>query len=410
MRKIIPYIVLVVGLYLFLFNPPIMRFRELLAPANIIIIISLVYILNKTAFLRKHIEMFRKEYTLAVILFVYSVLRCLLEGHFDFAFKHFIGLMNIMIVIPCIIYYFRTHTEGDEKNMIRLILIVVAIAASISMYCLYNPAFNTYIKQRIIQYAEDSFLYENDWRGFGFSSFLTSQFGYILGFVFAAGLFYIKENKWFIFFMPFVLLAIMVNARTGLLIAIAGALCYVLQNKNNKTMSIVMTLVLILVYLSMDKLFDVVGVSDRTADWITGFEERVGSFFIDDGSSYGNESYFERMVIWPDTVGEWLFGRGFSLFRNTKGFISSDIGWIIQLNFGGIIYMLLMLYLFYCIFRRLLKCKGLSFTLFFIATFILINTKSTLYPSSSSFCLIMLLYFSIVYNNNAIIKKPLNIS
>ena len=100
------------------------------------------------------------------------------------------------------------------------------------------------------------------------------------------------------------------------------------------------------------------------------------------------------MFIVPHSVSDWLFGSGIYLFAIQK----SDVGWINQLNYGGLFYLLLIIILFYYMMRRLFKIGYKPYALFFFLTVIIVNTKSILYPSIMEFNIFLFLYYSLIRN------------
>ena len=110
------------------------------------------------------------------------------------------------------------------------------------------------------------------------------------------------------------------------------------------------------------------------------------------------------MFFLPEGVGEWLFGKGFYLFRNKHGLEATDNGWSNELCFGGLVYMIPLLVMLILIIRQLIKNKGIGFGLAFFLTMSIVNTKTVLLPSRTIFYLMMLLLFITTPNT----KKKIN--
>ena len=95
-----------------------------------------------------------------------------------------------------------------------------------------NPSFNSYVKGQLL--AEDEYLVVHDYRGFGIAYRLTSSYGFILGLILGIGILLYNKFKWFIFVIPFMILSIILNARTGIIISLASLLVFFFLHKTKK--------------------------------------------------------------------------------------------------------------------------------------------------------------------------------
>ena len=107
----------------------------------------------------------------------------------------------------------------------------------------------------------------------------------------------------------------------------------------------------------------------------------------------------ESMVFWPEDLSQWTVGRGVSVFGGEKN-MNSDIGYINQINYGGLIYVLLILYLFIVLIKRMLKSKIDKFFIYsFIFISLLLNFKTSFFTNVGIFRLFILIYFAMFYYN-----------
>ena len=107
--------------------------------------------------------------------------------------------------------------------------------------------------------------------------------------------------------------------------------------------------------------------------------------------NYYGDVYQGRMFVLPSSLYEWIFGRGIILMGYGHG-LSTDIGWLIDLNWGGIIYCFF-LYLIVIKYVRLLKWKeDKQMILLFLLVLVIANTKG-MYVQGDLFCLMTLLVF-----------------
>lgn len=80
-----------------------------------------------------------------------------------------------------------------------------------------------------------------------------------------------------------------------------------------------------------------------------------------------NIEILQNMIVYPSDLGEWIFGKGESIFGISGQ--NSDIGYIIQLNYGGIIYCILLAFFFFLIVYRLFKMGIKKEWYFFVVTY-----------------------------------------
>lgn len=379
-------------LYVFLFNPPLRILLGNIDLGYVLIIISFLLMIKKSGVLQMHISIFEKELILFLIVLFYVIIRSGIQGDTITIIKHILGVSKVFFVIPFILYYAKKVGLDNEHRLIRSLLIVSSLAACITILCIYNPSFDSFVREKIIQYNEDDYLMNASYRGFGIASGLTSYYGYIQGTIMALGVLYIKENKWFLPFLPLVFLSALVNARTGVLISIWGLIVFALS-KNSKLIIPLVSMFIIFI-ISLENIMSFFNFSDYTMAWILDFQDEMGGFYSsgDIGQSRTLSRLFGEMFILPQTFTEWILGKGVSLFRTGYGQAHSDMGWVLQLNYGGIIYLIPLYTIIITIAKRMLRNNLKLFSCFFIGTIVIINTKSSFYPGNGEFFFLMLLY------------------
>ena len=99
---------------------------------------------------------------------------------------------------------------------------------------------------------------------------------------------------------------------------------------------------------------------------------------------------------WPSDVDEWFIGQGKDIFQADKN-KRSDVGYSIQLNYGGICYLLILYGLIIGIFKNMSRYKiDTFFPLFFAASLMLLNYKANILSNSGYFRMVMMFYFVLV--------------
>ena len=387
-------IIYIIILYLFLYDPPMFFLRDRLAPSYLLSYAAVLLFAVNSKVIFTFYKSYSKEMLILFFLFLFSMVRSLPSGGMNVIATHLYCLIRAGILIPFLLYYLKPQAEVHDK-IIRLLLYVCTIATFFSILCIIMPSFNQFVRDRLIQYSYDDYLFNSDSRGFGIAGLLTSNFGYVQGAIIALGIVNIKNNKWFLFVIPFALISILVNARTGILVAGLGFLMLLMQRKNFKYLILVFVIFLVLYLIGIEGLFSMLGISSETYYWIVGFQDEVEMVAEsgDISSSGTANKLFDDMWVMPETTGQWLLGRGFLLYRNEHGITSSDVGWINQLNYGGIFYLATIIFLILYMARKLAKNKQGLIGMFIMLSFAIINTKSRCYPGASFLSLLFLIYY-----------------
>lgn len=393
-RTFLTNLFFVVLLYLLLFDPPFLFFRGLLSPSNLIILFSCIYVALRPFIIRNVFRDYGRICWIFILLFVYVIVRSGVEGDTSFPAEHFLAVLSMFATAPFLIDYAK-RKGFERKDIIKAILTTSAIGSVISLLCLLIPPFNAFIKYHVIQYSTEALLFDLNYRGFGFANQLTSTYGYIQGIVFSLGLFYIKENKWVALFLPFIFLSALLNARTGTLVAMIGFALYVFSfGKGRRSIGSKLALIILLAgYLFV---FRFINFSEDTSDWLSTFFNDITAVATERDITASRTTYllFNRMWVLPETTMEWIFGKGYSIYTlGSKIRQNSDVGWIIQLNYGGLIYFVGLISGFWYIFKRIYKNKNKELFFFLLASFMIINTKCSIYPRPGLIPLFMLILY-----------------
>ena len=389
MKSKISYILFLFVLYVFLYNPPL----NLLGNLNLsylLVLVSLFSVSRNKKDWKEYAHKFKLEITIFIIVLVYSVFRSGIVGDFMYIVRHILSVLYIVSVIPFMLFYAKKVGLDCGSGLIRALLIVSSLAACISVLAVTVPAVDDYIRNTVVQYEEDDYLYGKITRGYGIAGSLTSSYGYIQGVMAAIGFMYLKENRWFLLFMPFVLLSALINARTGVLIAFWG-IAVLIFSKNKKAIIPAVVITLVFVY-NIEDILRLLNINDYTIAWILDFQDQIYEMSSGNISEGAASKLFDRMIVWPSGLSEWLVGKGINLFDVDINQGKSDVGWIIQINYGGLLYVIPLYSAFFVMAKRLKKNHLFGFMLLFIGVAIIVNTKSKIFPTTSFFPFLMLVY------------------
>jgi hypothetical protein len=315
-------------------------------------------------------------------------------------------------ILPYFIVSWIPNIAGNniQKVFIRYLLITASVGAAITVACILNPSFNEFVRSsvnKVAYEAMDEYRANVVYRGFGISEVLTYSYGIIQGMFFVLCLFYYKDNKWILPLSFFIILSAALNARTGLVIAAFGFLLYFLNSKKSISFFVVI-IAFIVIILNIVPLLELLGVSSETVDWLALFFEEAGSIFSSHSmlASDTTNYMFSEMLVWPRDLGEWIVGCGQDIYWSSGR--RSDLGWIIQLNYGGILYMILELSFLIYMYKRLKKKGYKLLALFLAVAFVISNIKGPALPNSGIFRLIMLLYiFFIIHGHERMVSENL---
>lgn len=360
------YILLVLAIYAYLFNPV---FSILPGVDTLMFLYPLVFLLLRDDY-RKDFRQYRSILLLWFLLLIFILLKTLNGGDQTYLY----GWIGYLIETILITFCLSKIIVEKGIDFVRLLLITSSIAATISCLCLFIPAFDSIIRTIQIEYTEISAV--KTFRGFGLAQGLNFEFGVSQGIIFGIGLFNIKKNRWYILFIPFVFLSILINARTGFVIVILSVILYVIKNKNI-IIPVVSVVLLAIAPVLLERY-----MPEETYMWVEEFFLQLeDSITGSDKAQFNTGETLNEMLIWPKDLMSWIFGTGQSLFRVKSG-DHSDVGYINQLAYGGLVYLFMLLWLSYDIMKRSKTGIPLLLFVFIILTSLIANIKGTVFGNN----------------------------
>lgn len=328
------------------------------------------------------------------LILIYVLLRTLFGGD-DSILILFLQQFVSNILYAVVLLYLFKKTRLD----IRLFIYYVGIASVIStIACLIIPSFGEYVRNVLLHIPDEatsSYLEKNIFRGFGIANGLTFDYGLILGIIYSYCLYLGFDKKWhFLILLPFLLISILVNARTGFLVFLVSTIIYYLHYNNGNLKKLWVELVLVIIIGS----FIIGSLNEDTKQFVSVFFDEL--LFQNEGKSTF-DALIGRMIVLPTSLCEWFFGSGHSIFGSDT---SSDIGFILQLNYGGILFVFILLFV-YIIMLKMFHSKYL--VLFSIFLLIIANFKGNFLFNSACYRLITFIAIIEYYNNylSADVKK-----
>lgn len=394
-------------LYFYIYAPP---FQFLpFGTDKPFLLFSLLY-LSYYNYWRQLYVIFQREWLLLITILLFSLFICLVHRE-----DTVLCLYDFLLLLECLpcsytIYLLGSKVKLGTLGLDDLIIMTAIIGGIISTFLLLNPEYSYYIKTTLLKYPEhliDKFYY----RGYGISDGMLFSYPVIQGFCFAFILVNVgRNNTCYKLSLLFLFVSIMSNARSGFVpIAITALLLFCFR------FSLFVKYVLILFFLLLifagviSALIEDNVMLQAGADWSKTSIDIVGNLLS--GEKTENvEVLLGDMVVWPTAIDEWLIGSGKNLF--TAKMNSTDIGYFIRLNYGGIVYLAIWIILWIVMFSRLHKVnRGIALIMFI--SLIYLNYKGDFFvvnPGSRFFFLIYVLIVldhSLFENslNSKIVKK-----
>lgn len=388
LRNIVLWPLMMLLTYLYVFNPP---FQQLpISPSK------MLYLILLPIFFLKYKHLFFGEYKpevkiLLSIIFYSFLVKLSTSSDTIYAQTNIFLLIESLFnafTLACLLFW------TFEANVERAFLWCSVISALISVFLIVSPGVNDFVRNSLLVPERDMNADFFSFRSFGLSESLLFTYPVSLGVASCLSLEYAKKQPIYYLFLPVFLVAIMFNARLGL-VPILVYLGYriVLARDFAFIFRFAALLVIGFLILNYSGIFE---EYETTVVWVMdGFTEILNLLSGKEGDKVGNVDVLRTMIIIPETLVGIIFGMGRDVYLSSWNVGNSDIGYILQLNYGGIIYVMLMLIFIFMVYKRLrrLNTQYKWFNYVFIGTVLLCNVKGNFITTNSGMRTLMLLSF-----------------
>lgn len=391
-------------LYLYIFQPPIIS--KYLFLFSEILIFFVFQSIHRWKPFTEFYRSFNVECNILIIIIAYSLFRDLIGGEMVYSDR--------MLYFTFQGFFFSSFIIGElkHKNIEKYLLFTGIFASFISITMMVSPNINSLISNYMAEELENYAHFKVRYRGYGFSENITFTYSYILGI--CAGICLLKTKYNIIYTVPFLtcLIGVAFNARIGF-IPIILTICYsIFIRKEYKSYIKFIIGILIVgycVYYIWEEQIEIY----REASWMwisSFFYEISNQIFGTKFDTYGStiDSLGDSFIIWPEGLFNWIFGSGKSLFRESHG-KNSDIGYILQLNYGGVLFLsLIIFFMAYTIIRCWRRYKNTWFTIIYTISILALNYKGFFFAGTPGARFIYLLYIWGIMRtniNNHLIKN-----
>lgn len=392
-KKYLKYVFIFILLYLYLFNPYILVGSKTWGTMKILYVFLIAYFID-----RKFLYLlwcFRYEAFVFFLIIGYSFIWGFVGGG-DKVFIY-TGIVNLieLLLLPIILAYLLNFYL-EEESFSNILIFSIFCATAISIILFLTPELSQLVRTYTL--LPDSKFFNLEHRGFGLASGLSYSYPIFLG-IFVAVIFSMKMNFVFrIILLLMIAFAIAINARIGFAAVIVSVFLLIFNKKLNIFYKFFVILVGIFFSILIFNMFE---EHELTKKWILSFFHQISDFFF--GTELATEGTIStlggRMLIFPDNLSQWFFGRGYSIFGTSSlgnvGVGSSDVGYVIQINYGGLVYFFLWVLLFLFLFRKGLKIISIYLVLVFLITLLISNIKGNSFYSNdfSRFIVLYICYF-----------------
>lgn len=329
--KSIPAIII---LYLFIYNPPVVGLPVSFAKA--VLPFALIYLMftRSLGFLRK----IKVEILLFLVLILYTICRDLASGEMVQSSTNLFMFLDSLISSSFLIILLRRYFKISNVDAFFDTIIKTGFLASvITIILLIFPGLSDFVRYKLLE--QTIYTEATASRTFGFSEGLTFSYGIVQGVILSILIFRLKYNKYYFLFIPFFLISIMFNARIGFVPLIIALIYLIVIQMSVKGVIYLLIGAGLLYYIIFQT--DLLANYSKTLAWSADFFSQLGDLLL--GTSNAEFDTFEvlqEMIVLPNNLNEWYFGTGKFIFENS--YRTSDIGYILQLIYGGIIYVLLL--------------------------------------------------------------------
>lgn len=386
-----------IGLYILFFNPNLVIVGsftvKLLFP--IVLVYGIMHYKQSLMALKKTYI----ESLLLVSILCYTVVLLLFVNGDIEIFKGIVMLVVGCLLIPTLIYALKNTFSNVE--IVWLIVNVGIAATIISCICFVFPDFNSSLRE--FQFSSSYNLVDLSFRGFGISNGLFFYYPIVLSLILIiyleiASITPLKYLTCILF-----VIAIFINARIG--IFPLGVYCIV---KSLKSIRISISIIISCAILMLGVWYVGYKFGDTTfgfiCKWILGGVGQITNPILGTGFETFGEQHFntlgEKMLFLPDGIENVFWGTGINLFGRPS-LLKSDVGYTIQLYYGGIVLLSMILILICIMFNRLshaldrcTKIRTLVISLFASTLFIANFKGDFLFQMNSGF---LFLYFCYVF-------------
>ena len=320
-------------------------------------------------------------------------------------YKQSLVLVEVFPIALFLNFYSRKYLKYSLNDLLYNLILIGIIQSLFCLIMFLIPGIKLFIFNFILSpsVVSEEILeagYYGNFRGFGISigylfSFPVFQ-GLLVAFIFFLCLINFKKYYYTLIILPLLFLSIILNARIGLIpIIVFVGVAFIVYFKNLRISAIYQFLLISSVLiLSVYAFFSTTSQSTVLAnnvDWILKSYTQNKAFLEGTGDEGTLAILLDGHIHFPKNFNGNLFGEGLYLFGENRSIssLSSDIGYIRNLYFGGYIYSFLVYSSFIMLFwgaLRLQKTVLARILLYFLlAVILVVHLKGDVFWSNPAY-------------------------
>lgn len=412
-------------LFFMMFCPPIIPVINIIIPIYIFCGIALFVKYKKDIkeiFIYSQMKMF---FSLFIIFFIYLFIIIIINISVgngvelsNYIIESYRFGLLLLATSTCILYLICNLKKINCKpeNLLILLIAAASIESVLTVLSLIFPSVKQFFVEIMLSNTDSKVIATKPWevnqRFFGFANDMLDIFGYGVGILSALPIYFAiyKKNLKYLLFVPFLLLTVFFNSRTGLIIFAIGLLCSLptisLKSKKQKVEAILVFFLFIIVSIVAWFVFS--KYYPNTIKWIAKDFPSIFEFLFTGKVSEGQVNtatllFSERFWNFPPFP-DIIFGTGHTIY-SVKGFANSDVGYVNDLWLCGIVGCLVLygafIYLFFTMWKVSRDRTGKCLAVFIFLSFLVFQIKASgIRFNPGMFCSLILCFYYIYYYNS----------
>ncbi len=400
-KSVLHFFTFFLFIYMYVFQPP---FFDKIYYLWMWFFVFIVFTMLNKKYVERYFNIFKVEILTGALFFFIAALRDFYSGELVYADRFFVWFFTCLVFPGFILFFvkkYNTHAVSLKSVFfINLIYFVVICAGVITVLLILLPGFDKFYKSIQVDGYYDIYKdFDFRYRAYGVAENLSFTYGYLLG-VFSGYAFLKIRNNIFNFIVFLILLVgVFFNARIGFIPVLFSVIFSVFFRFNIRYVFVILFSIFVF-FIFNSKLS--VFVESYMSWGLSFFDQLSGT--VDGSKNTLGDIYIEMMVV-PESLSSLLFGTGKSLYGIGSG--GSDIGFVLQLNYAGIMFAaILFVFLIWCSLRILIHMGFRSwFAYVFIFSVFFLNTKGFLFAATPGARLIFLMYSYCVFKTYRLANK-----
>ncbi|MCX6279315.1 MAG: hypothetical protein NT004_14645 [Bacteroidetes bacterium] len=414
LSDILKKVVFLFLLFIYIYGPPFAFFSFSSDKlVHLLFFFSLFFYPDKYARLFKY-PIFSLTVVVQIIVSVYTLILYLFTPtEYNYILHNLLLLTEVLVssmfFVVLYLEWFQKQDADTYNFLLYSIIIITVVQSLISIVGFVNPKLNIYINNVVLFYQK-TYNFGINYRGFGMSDDYFFTMPVVQGIGIVCCLYFAFQEKYFyLLFVPFLLLSISFNARIGftpVVIFVLLSVIFFFKKSEIKIRAILAFIVLIglfIIYFNPDVLWK--SKLEKGVSFGYSFFDVTAKFlFSNRNDETANYSVLREMVFLPDN-NQILFGSGESIFYSNNK--NSDVGYINQIFYGGITYLILQFSVLFIAFYQTFKSlkfnfENLKIKVFIVVaflTFLICNIKGYFFLVKPGLRLVFLIFFIVYYTS-----------